>query len=159
LFAQADTVANFIKDTKFNSAVFASVVKTFRVLVIRSQKIARGYLACRKAKMDILKTWWHDAERDWIRRWKLKKKVSEEENPAMVTPAPKRIRDSMILDRMNKEMRVFMGELAAHQRNVKENELQVGGGERSGRASERGERKSEASAREGSCWRAAPARE
>jgi len=46
----ADTVGSFIRDTKFNFAVFATVVNQFRRNVIRAQRMARNFIACRRAR-------------------------------------------------------------------------------------------------------------
>ena len=116
---QATTIINFVRDTKFNSAVFASVVYSFRVAVTKCQVTAKGFLAVRKARVDLLKSWWHDSERVWIATWKLKKKVFEANNPAMVTPAPKRVRDQILMDCLNKAMKNHMLVLRKHHMMVR----------------------------------------
>jgi hypothetical protein len=122
---QADTCINFIRDTKFNSAVFAAVVMNFRENVIKSQRTCRAFLACRRAKMDALKMWWHDVEKNWINQWRLHKKTYEAENLAMTTPAPHRVRNQMLLECMNNGMKFHIAQLRVHHKNVRENELAV----------------------------------
>ena len=119
----ADIIVKILHDTKFNFAVFASVIHSYRRNVKLCQRAARTYIKCRRARMEVLRDWWIHIERDWMTNWKRKKKTFQEDNPAMITPAPKRVRDHLLYVVLNKEMFKYSAELMAYDRRVQETEL------------------------------------
>ncbi|GMH48538.1 hypothetical protein TL16_g00312 [Triparma laevis f. inornata] len=121
----ADTIVHFMRDTKFNFAVFASVISRFRKHVLICQRVARAYLKCRKARLEALRVWFLEAERQWINSWRLHKKVAEDENKAMTTHAPKKVREMILLNCLNTEMFKFRSRLISHSRLVKESVAMV----------------------------------
>ena len=71
----ADTISNFVRDTKFNFAVFTTVVNQFRKNVIASQRMARNFIYCRRAKYETLLHLWVDMEKQFISNYKMRRKV------------------------------------------------------------------------------------
>ena len=120
-----DTIVHFMKNTKFNFAVFVTVIHQFRDKVITCQRATRAYIACRHARFETLKHWWIDAERGWINKWKINKKTTDVYNVAMTTPAPVKLRNSLILECLNREMHGHMAKRTLHDEKVKQTEMVI----------------------------------
>jgi len=73
--------------------------------------MARNFIACRRARYDILLHFWNDMEKLFIRQYKMKRKTTEEENKAMITNAPIALRNELVYNLLTSEMRRHMEHL------------------------------------------------